>query len=119
MLVTLIISFNLGLFSTVHCVGMCGGILTAMMMASPQSEQDAKVKILNRSLVYNLGRISSYSIAGLLAGILGSQIVGLSQSLNAHLILQSIAALVLVSLALNILGVIQFSKMVESIGMNP
>lgn len=118
MLVTLIISFNLGLFSTVHCVGMCGGILTAMMMASPQSEQDAKVKILNRSLVYNLGRISSYSIAGLLAGILGSQIVGLSQSLNAHLILQSIAALVLVSLALNILGVIQFSKMVESIGMN-
>jgi uncharacterized protein len=118
MLVILIIAFNLGLFSTVHCVGMCGGILTAMMFASPETEQENKLKVFNRSLAYNSGRISSYSIAGLISGLLGSQIAGLFQDLNAHLILQSIAALVLIGLALNILGVLPFKKITESIGMN-
>jgi uncharacterized protein len=117
MLVTLIIAFNLGLFSTVHCVGMCGGILTAMMLASPEAEQNIKSKVFKRSLAYNLGRISSYSIAGLLGGLLGAQIVGLSQNLNAHLILQSIAALVLTGLALDILGLLPFRQFTESIGM--
>ncbi len=117
MLVTLIIAFNLGLFSTLHCVGMCGGILTTMMLAAPEGEQKKKLKIFNRSLAYNIGRISSYSIAGLLSGILGLKIAGLFQNLNAHLILQSIAALVLIILALNILGVLPFKKFAESIGM--
>ena len=118
MLVILIIAFNLGLFSTVHCVGMCGGILTAMMFASPEAEKKDKLKVFNRSLAYNFGRISSYSIAGLLSGFLGLQISGLAQNLNAHLILQSIAALVLIALALNILGLLPFKKITESIGMN-
>jgi sulfite exporter TauE/SafE len=117
MLVTLIIAFNLGLFSTVHCVGMCGGILTTMMFATPGAEQKNKLNIFNRSLAYNLGRISSYSIAGLLSGLIGLKIAGLSQNLNAHLILQSIAASVLIALALNILGLLPFKKMTEAIGM--
>ncbi len=69
MLVILIIAFNLGLFSTVHCVGMCGGILTAMMLASPEAEHKNKLEIFIRSLAYNSGRISSYSIAGLISGV--------------------------------------------------
>ncbi len=117
MLVTLIIAFNLGLFSTLHCIGMCGGILTAMMLANPDLEKNNKLKIFNRSLAYNFGRISSYSLAGLISGLLGSKIIGVSQNVNAHLILQSIAALVLIALALNILGVLPFKKLVESIGM--
>jgi uncharacterized protein len=117
MLVALIIAFNLGLFSTVHCVGMCGGILTAMMFAGPETEQKNKLKIFNRSLAYNSGRISSYSIAGLLSGLLGMQFTSLFQNSNAHLILQSIAALVLIGLALNILGVLPFKKVTESFGM--
>ena len=117
MLVTIIIAFNLGLFSTLHCVGMCGGILTAMIMALPQDVQKNNLKIFYRSLAYNFGRICSYTIAGLISGLLGEQIVGLSQDLNAHLILQSIAALVLTGLALNILGLLPFRKFTESMGM--
>jgi hypothetical protein len=96
---------------------MCGGILTAMMFAAPEAEQKNKLKIFNRSLAYNSGRIISYSAAGLLSGLLGLQIAGLFQGLNAHLILQSIASLVLVALALNILGILPFKKFTESIGM--
>lgn len=117
MLVTLIIAFNLGLFSTAHCVGMCGGILTALMLGSPEDVKKTKINVFNRSLAYNLGRISSYSIAGLFAGLLGSQFLGLSQNINGHIILQSIAALVLVGLALNILGFSPLTKLTESIGM--
>lgn len=114
MLVTLIIAFNLGLVSTAHCVGMCGGILTTLMLGS--SEHEKKSKVFKRSFAYNLGRISSYSIGGLFAGLLGSQFLGLSQNINAHLILQSIAALVLIALALNILGYSPINKITESIG---
>jgi uncharacterized protein len=118
MLITFIIAFNLGLFSTVHCVGMCGGILSAMMLSSPETKQQNKVYVFNRSLAYNLGRISSYAIAGLVSGSIGLKFAGLFQSINAHIILQSIAALVLISLALNILGLLPFKKFTESIGMS-
>jgi uncharacterized protein len=117
MFAILIISFNLGLFSTLHCVGMCGGILTAMMFAQPDAESNNKLKTFNRSLAYNIGRISSYSIAGLISGLLGLKIIGLSEEGNAHLILQCIAAIVLIALALNILGVLPYKKFVEALGM--
>jgi uncharacterized protein len=117
MFVTFIIAFNLGLFSTAHCVGMCGGILTTMMFATPQAGQKTKLNVFKRSLAYNLGRISSYSIAGLIVGILGEQFIELSQNTNAHFILQCVAALVLIGLALNILGLFATNKLTESIGM--
>jgi len=116
MLVTLIIAFNLGLFSTLHCVGMCGGILSTMMLASPEDKN--KKTVFHRSLTYNLGRICSYSFAGILAGFLGTQIIDLTQDTNAHLILQSIAALVLLGLALELLGLFPFKRWTESIGKN-
>ena len=75
-----------------------------------------KSKVFKRSFAYNLGRISSYSIGGLFAGLLGSQFLGLSQNINAHLILQSIAALVLIALALNILGFSPITKITEAVG---
>jgi len=117
MLVKLIVAFNLGLFSTIHCVGMCGGILTAMMLASPEADKKNKLKVFNRSLAYNFGRISSYAVAGLISGLLGLKFSGLFQNINAHLILQSIAAFVLICLALNILDLLPFKKITESIGM--
>ncbi len=117
MLVTFIIAFNLGLVSTAHCVGMCGGILTTLMLGSPEDEKKSKLKVFKRSLAYNLGRISSYSMGGLFAGLLGAQFLGLSQNSNAHLILQTLAALVLIGLALNILGFSPLNKITEAIGM--
>jgi len=118
MFVTFIIAFNLGLFSTMHCVGMCGGILTALMLGrSNDATQKTKLNIFHRSVAYNLGRISSYTIAGLIVGFLGSQFVESSQNNNAHLILQCIAALVLFGLAMNILGYAPINKFTESIGM--
>ncbi|MCG8434171.1 MAG: sulfite exporter TauE/SafE family protein [Gammaproteobacteria bacterium] len=53
-----------GLFGSGHCTAMCGGIAGAICCHGAN----------NRShiLVYNLGRILSYTVAGFLAGALGN-----------------------------------------------
>ena len=116
MFVQLIIAFNLGLFSTLHCVGMCGGILSAMMISGDADKTDKHNNKIIRSLAYNLGRITSYAIAGLIAGLIGEKIIHLVSDLNLHIVLQTIAALVLIGIALNIMGVLPFNRYLEMMG---
>ena len=59
----------LGLASGVHCVGMCGGIVTAF--AAPQPLVPAR-NLWRTQLAFNGGRIASYAAAGALAGLIGS-----------------------------------------------
>lgn len=56
----------LGLISSLHCIGMCGPI--AMML--PVSRNSPERKAL-QIMAYHLGRIFSYSLIGLLFGIVG------------------------------------------------
>jgi sulfite exporter TauE/SafE len=69
--------FIVGLAGSVHCAGMCGGIVSAFSLASKQANgriipiaeaRTAGLRTLPRVLAYNAGRISSYAIAGALAG---------------------------------------------------
>lgn len=62
---SLLSAFLIGLAGGVHCVGMCGGIVGAMRMMLPKGNHTAY------HLLYNLGRITSYSLAGFIAGSLG------------------------------------------------
>ena len=65
------IAFTLGLFGSLHCVGMCGPLAIAFC----GKPDDSKMQRLNSSLFYNLGRTFTYAILGLFFGILGSFIV--------------------------------------------
>lgn len=67
----LLVAFLLGLFSSAHCVGMCGGIMGALSMAIPAQ---AKTRRLIIMLGYNLGRIFSYVAMGMLVGFFAQQI---------------------------------------------
>ena len=73
--VNLLPVFLVGLAGSVHCVGMCGGIVSAftaaprrhfpvpvVTMAMPASDSLVRVS------AYNTGRIASYAAAGALAG---------------------------------------------------
>ena len=60
-----------GLLSAVHCIGMCGGIVGALGFGLAASRRDDPRAMLPLLLAYNLGRIASYGLAGLLAGGLG------------------------------------------------
>ena len=55
-----------GLAGGVHCVGMCGGIVGAFSYAIPNNASK-----LPYTLAYNLGRISSYTFAGMITGWAG------------------------------------------------
>lgn len=65
--------FLVGLVGSVHCVGMCGGIVGALSSAAPSRviairPLAAMSNDFPRVLFYNLGRLSSYAAAGALAG---------------------------------------------------
>jgi uncharacterized protein len=58
--------FLMGLVSSSHCIGMCGGIMGALTLAMPTNTTHKRWGIL---LAYNAGRITSYSVMGLLMGV--------------------------------------------------
>ena len=117
MFVQLLIAFNLGLFSSLHCIGMCGGILSALVLAGHDTDQQKPLNKIKKSLSYNLGRIVSYSLAGLIVGFFSAQLVESLANINIHFILQLIAALVLIGIAFNIYGLLPFNRYLESSGM--
>lgn len=86
-------AFFLGLFSSAHCVGMCGGIMGALAMAVPAKAQSRRWLIL---LAYNVGRIASYTLMGFLAGLFSQQ---LSESVVAPG-LRWLAGLLLIAMGL-------------------
>lgn len=54
-----------GLFSAPHCIGMCGGIVSAVSLQSSASARKSM-------LLYNAGRVVSYMILGAAMGAVGS-----------------------------------------------
>lgn len=77
--VTYPLAFTLGLFSTMHCLGMCGGIMGALTCGIPQQTAAQPLKRNSLVLLFNVGRTLSYGVMGLIAGIVGS---GLAASIN-------------------------------------
>lgn len=72
----------MGLFGSIHCVGMCGGIIGTLSMSLSTQVKPKPAPIFWFLLNYNLGRIISYSLAGLLLGLISS--VTLSSFSAAH-----------------------------------
>jgi sulfite exporter TauE/SafE len=65
-------AFMAGLAGSGHCVAMCGGVAGALAMRARMTDPtQARPSRLVLGLAYNLARISSYSLAGALAGLLG------------------------------------------------
>ena len=67
---TLVAAFMVGLLGSTHCIGMCGGIVGALTMGLPEATRRSPAKLLPYLITYNSGRLLSYSLAGLLLGLL-------------------------------------------------
>lgn len=87
---------------------MCGGIVGALSIQSPQGGVSVLIH-----LAYNIGRIGSYALAGLLAGALG-QVAGKLMPLQHGLYL--FASLMLVAMGIYLLGITRSLAWVESGG---
>lgn len=113
--ITYISAFFVGLFSTIHCLGMCGGIIGALTFSLPEKVRNNRSQLISYVSAYNLGRISSYTLAGALAGSLGSQIIELLPSYG-HLILSLFASLLMVGIGLYLAGWFPAFTRIEHIG---
>lgn len=96
--------FLIGLITSVHCIAMCGGINLSQCV--PQGERSSASAILP-ALLYNLGRVISYTVIGFLLGLVGLLIgggseVGVSTLLQG--ILKLLAGVLMVIMGINMLG---------------
>lgn len=113
--ITFISAFFVGLFSTVHCFGMCGGIIGALTFSLPEKIRNNRKRLIPYIAAYNFGRISSYSLAGGLAGGLGGNLLALSP-VYGHLVLQLFASILMIGIGLYLAGWFPALVKIEHIG---
>lgn len=94
---------------SVHCFGMCGGLVSAMTLARAEGGAMSQV-------AYNLGRVSSYAVAGAIAGVAGSfgQLAG--TILPAQTMLLVVANAVVILVGLSLAGQGGFTQALEAAG---
>ena len=113
-------AFLVGLLGGVHCVGMCGGIVTALTFNAP-SNSSSNIKTSPQIIIllgYNFGRIVGYMIAGALVGGLGAGLLSLADLQTSKAILSTIAALFMVALGLYIAGIWRGISYLEKFGQH-
>ncbi|HAB52515.1 MAG: hypothetical protein A2315_06600 [Ignavibacteria bacterium RIFOXYB2_FULL_35_12] len=59
----------LGFLGSLHCIGMCGPIALAL-----PTQSKSKLSLYSGRLLYNLGRVVTYSVMGLIIGLIGHRI---------------------------------------------
>lgn len=65
---TFLAAFLVGLLGSTHCLGMCGGIVSALTFGVSDEIRRSPGRLTLFLLAYNAGRIASYVVAGALAG---------------------------------------------------
>ena len=94
--------FVTGLFTSIHCISMCG----AINLYASASKEDSKIKRLKNPLLYNIGRLVSYTILG---GIIG----GIGKAFSINYVVQNIiiliASIFMLIMSLSMLGIITLS----------
>lgn len=105
----LVSALILGLLGGGHCLGMCGGLMSALTLAIPAEQRAQRFRLL---LSYNLGRILSYASAGLLLGLAGWALA----SSPAAMALRVVAALLLIGMGLYLAGWWSGLTRIEALG---
>lgn len=100
-----LVSFLMGLFSSMHCIGMCGSIIGTLTLSLSQDIRNKKTLLLPFVFNYNFGRIVSYTLAGALAGVIESVVSSVPMGeIDGYRILQLFSAAVMASAGLYIAG---------------
>ena len=90
------IGFLMGLIGSVHCIGMCGPLVMALPIAKQTNFQKWQ-----SILLYHAGKISSYTILGILLGLFGSQLPLYGVQENLSIVMGSIMLLYVVYVFVN------------------
>ncbi|MBV1911197.1 MAG: sulfite exporter TauE/SafE family protein [Kangiellaceae bacterium] len=93
--VTLSGAVLLGLLGAGHCLAMCGGIITSLSITSSAAKYRSNWSLV---LLYQVGRITSYTFFGAVVGWIGLEF----NQLSALPILKTLSGLLLIAMALYI-----------------
>jgi sulfite exporter TauE/SafE/plastocyanin domain-containing protein/copper chaperone CopZ len=96
--------FVVGVITSIHCVGMCGGI---MLSQSIGKESKNKFDAIKPALLYNAGRVVAYTVLGGVIGAIGSVF---ALSLTAKAGLQLFAGVFMIMMGFNMAGFMAFRK---------
>ena len=102
----------IGLFGSMHCIGMCGGFVAMYSLKKP-----ADVPSLPYHLLYNLGRITTYSLIGGTLGYIGSFAASLGRHRGIPGAVLLISGVVMVLMGLNIAGILGKRGLFEDTGI--
>jgi uncharacterized protein len=112
-----LVAFLMGLFSSMHCIGMCGSIIGTLTLSLSTEIRNNKKLLLPFVFNYNFGRISSYTIAGAITGIVEALVTMHLGETHGHRILQLLSAAVMASAGLYIAGWFPRFAYIEKAGM--
>jgi uncharacterized protein len=93
--------FVIGLITSVHCAAMCGGICLSQTLGRSGSPGGKKNYFIP-GLLYNAGRVASYTAVGALAGGIGSVFTFSGTARGA---VQIAAGIFMLVMGINILGI--------------
>ena len=117
MSLTIFNAFVVGLFSTLHCLGMCGGIIGTLTMSLPEAVRNNTLRLLSYTSIFNTGRLLSYTLAGAIAGAFGQTVMEAISPRYAHIILQVLATLIMVGIGIHLAGWFPRFNLIEKIGI--
>ena len=103
--------FIIGLFTSLHCVSMCGGINLSQCLNNNVTNDKGKLSTVKPAFLYNLGRVISVLYFGGIVGGIGSVIsfTGWMQGL-----IQLIAGIFMVIMGLNMLNIFPWLRKLKS-----
>lgn len=113
--------FVVGIFTSVHCIAMCGGInlsqniqIETNVNTNNNTISSSKRKISIRpAILYNLGRVISYTLVGFIVGGVGS-IIDFSLTLQG--VIKIFVGIVMIAMGMNLLEIFPvFRKFVPKI----
>lgn len=107
----------MGLFGSLHCISMCGSIAGILSFSLPEKIRSNTPVLAGYLGFYNLGRLTSYSLAGALAGTFGSQLLNAISPEQGHTILMLTATLITVTVGFYLAGWFPKLSYIERIGI--
>lgn len=108
-------AFAVGFMGSLHCIGMCGGISSALATAISPDQVRTPLRQISYQLLFSLGRIFSYACAGALVGLLGSTLYD-NLSANGPSYLRVFAGIMMILLGLYLSGWWKILNRLERLG---
>ena len=107
----------MGLFTSLHCIGMCGSIIGSLTFSLSPHLRNNKARLFNIVFCYNLGRIISYSLAGVVVAIASSLLTLPFAEGQAHRFLQLLSAVIMAAAGFYLAGWFPAFAYIEKLGI--